>query len=199
MRLILWIFDLCVCGGGRGIVLFSILVTFCTWAQRHQNHIVQQCQHLVFCNEINFILTLADHRFSVRLSNGEALSIDCVQDQVTHGGGLVHVWSGLHYLGETQPCISEQNIAGAFYCEILEQDLVPHVHHHFVNNSVMVDDNAAPHRSKDVHEYLTGEDIIDQSLYNPDMNTIEHMWHEIGDSLEGIHPQLQTLQKLGHF
>ena len=47
----------------------------------------------------------------------------------------------------------------ALYCEILEQELVPHMRNHFAHNSVLVDDNAAPHRANIVHEYLTEEDI----------------------------------------
>ena len=71
--------------------------------------------------------------------------------------------------------ILEQNVIGALYCEIPEQDFVPHVHNHFANNLVLVDDNAMPCRVNMVHEYQTGEDImhIDEPLYSPDMNTIE--------------------------
>ena len=87
------------------------------------------------------------------------------------------MWGGVQYLGKTQLRISEQNVTGALYCEIPEQDLVPHVHNHFANNSVLVDDNAVPRRANMVHEYQTGEDImhIDRPLYSSDMNTIEDM------------------------
>ena len=44
----------------------------------------------------------------------------------------------------------------ALCCEILEQDLVPHVHNHSTNNLVLVDDIAAAPRANIVHEYLTG-------------------------------------------
>ena len=76
--------------------------------------------------------------------------------------------------------VLEQNVTGALYCEIPEQDLVPHVHNHFANNLVLVDDNAVPRRANMVHEYQSGEDImhIDLPLYSPDMKTIQHMWDE---------------------
>ena len=56
------------------------------------------------------------------------------------------------------------------------------MHNHFANNSVLVDDNDATNKANIVHKYLTGRDImhIDRSLYSPDMNTLEHMWDELG-------------------
>ena len=56
------------------------------------------------------------------------------------------------------------------------------MHNHFANNSVLVDDAAAPHKANTVHKYLTGEYNmhIDWSLYSPDMNTIEQMEDELG-------------------
>ena len=54
---------------------------------------------------IDSLLTRPDGQNSVRRSNGEALNNDCIQYQVTHGGGSVHVWGGVHYLGKTQLCI----------------------------------------------------------------------------------------------
>ena len=74
-----------------------------------------------------------------------------------------------------------QNVTGVLDCEVLEQDLIPHIHNHFANNSVLVDDNAAPHMESIVHEYLTGEDImqVDWPLYSPDMNTVERIWDEL--------------------
>ena len=61
-------------------------------------------------------------------------------------------------------CAQIQNVTVALYCEILEQELVPHIHNHFAHNSVLVGDNAAPHRANIVHEYLTEEDTnqVDQ-------------------------------------
>ena len=88
--------------------------------------------------------------------NAEALNEDCGQDDVKYGGCLIHVWSGVHYLGKTQLCILRQNVTGALYCEILEQNLVPHVHNYSTNNLVLIDDNAATSRANIVHEYLTG-------------------------------------------
>ena len=70
-----------------------------------------------------------------------------VQDQVTHGGDSVHLWGGVHYLGKTEFRIIGQNVTGALYCEILELDVVPDVHNHVANNSVLVDNAATPHKA----------------------------------------------------
>ena len=96
---------------------------------------------------------------------------------MTHGGDSVHVWGGVHYPGKTQFRILGENGTGALYCEILELCVVPDMYNHVANNSVLVDDTAAPHKANIVHKYLTGEDIkhVDQPLYSPNLNTIEHM------------------------
>ena len=87
------------------------------------------------------------------------------------------MWGGVQYLGKLHLRMLGQNVTGALYCEIPEQDLVPHVHNHFANNSVLVYHDAVPLRANMVHECPAGEDImhIDQPLYITDINTIEDM------------------------
>ena len=47
--------------------------------------------------------------------------------------------------------------------------------------------------------YLHEQDIIrmDWPPYRPDMNSIEHIWDEIGRGLEGLDPQSVNLRQLG--
>ena len=47
--------------------------------------------------------------------------------------------------------------------------------------------------------YLHEQDIIrmDWSPYRPDMNSIEHIWDEIGRGLEELDPQSVNLRQLG--
>ena len=72
-----------------------------------------------------------------------------------HGGGLVHVWGGVHYHEKTQLHILEQIVTDVLDHQILEQNWVSHVHAYSTNNLVLVDDNGAPHMSKIVPEQLT--------------------------------------------
>ena len=67
------------------------------------------------------------------------------------------------------------------------------------NNWLLADDNARPHRDCVVYAYLHEQDIIrmDWALYRPDMNSIEHIWDEIGRGVEGLDPQSVNLRQLG--
>ena len=50
-----------------------------------------------------------------------------------------------------------------------------------------------------VDAYLHEQDIIrmDWAPYRPDMNSIEHIWDEIGRGLEELDPQSVNLRQLG--
>ena len=64
---------------------------------------------------------------------------------------------------------------------------------------LLADDNARPHLDCVVDAYLHEQDIIhmDGARYRPDMNSIEHIWDEIGRGLEELDPQTVNLRQLG--
>ena len=80
-----------------------------------------------------------------------------------------------------------------------EFNLVPHGRTWYRNNWLLADDNARPHRDCVVDAYLHEQDIIrmDWAPYRPDMNSIEHIWDEIGRGLEELDPQSVNLRQLG--
>ena len=55
------------------------------------------------------------------------------------------------------------------------------------------------HRACIVDAYLNEQDIIrmDCAPYRPNMNSIEHIWDEIGRGLEELDPQSVNLRQLG--
>ena len=94
---------------------------------------------------------------------------------------------------------SGSDVTGAVYRRVLEEDLVSHGRAWYRNNWLLADDNAIPHRSRVVDDYLHEQDIIrmDCAPYRPDMNSIEHIWNEIGRGLEELNPQSVNLRQLG--
>ena len=76
--------------------------------------------------------------------------------------------------------------------------MVPHGRTWYRNNWLLADDNARPHRDCVVDAYLHEQDIIrmDWAPYHPDMNSIEHIWNEIGRGLEEFVPQSVNLRQL---
>ena len=86
-----------------------------------------------------------------------------------------------------------------FIAEFWEEHLVPHGRAWYRNNWLLADDNARPHRARVVDDYLHEQDIVrmDWDHYRPDMNSIEHIWNEIGRGLEELDPQSVNLRPLG--
>ena len=94
---------------------------------------------------------------------------------------------------------SESDVTGAVYRRVLEEHLVLPGRTWYRNNWLLADDNARPHRDCVVDDYFHEQDIIrmDWAPYRPDMNSIEHIWDEIGRGLEELDPQSVNLRQLG--
>ena len=94
---------------------------------------------------------------------------------------------------------SGSDVTGAVYRRVLEEHLVSHDRAWYRNNLLLADDNARPHRACVVDAYPNKQDIIcmDWTPYRPDMNSIEHIWVEIGCGLEELYPQSVNLRQLG--
>ena len=88
---------------------------------------------------------------------------------------------------------------GAVYRRVLEEHLVSHGRAWYRNNWLLGDDKARPHRACVVDAYLHEQDIIrmDWAPYRPKINSIEHIWDEIGSDLEELDPQSVNLRELG--
>ena len=91
------------------------------------------------------------------------------------------------------------DVTGAVYCRVLEDQLVPHGRTWYRNNWLLADDNARPHRDCVVDACLDEQDIIRMywAPYRPDMNSVKHIWDEIGRGLEELDPQSVNLRQLG--
>ena len=87
---------------------------------------------------------------------------------------------------------SGSDVTGAVYRRVLEEHLVSHARAWYRNNFLLADDNARPHRACVVDAYPHEQDIIcmDLATYRPNMNSIEHIWDEIGRGFGGIGPSV---------
>ena len=93
---------------------------------------------------------------------------------------------------------SGSDVTGADYRRVLEEHLVPHGRAWYRHNLLLADDNVRPHRALVVDAYLLEQDIIriDWAHYRPDMNSIKHIWDEIGRGLEEMDPQSVNVRQL---
>ncbi|GFW72653.1 transposable element Tcb1 transposase [Trichonephila clavipes] len=64
--------------------------------------------------------------------------------------------------------------------------------------SVLMDDNAHPHRADIVKDYLESERIAHMAwpAYSPDLNPIENLWDALGCAVSSRFPPLATLIEL---
>ena len=169
------------------------------WAQKHINRPLGQWQHVIFCDENPFMLFRIDNRIRVRILVVEAMNEDFTHGNVAHGGSSVHIWGWYLSYGKNLLVRSGSYVTGAVYRRVLEEHLVSHGRAWYRNNWLLADDNARPHRACVVDAYLHEQDIIrkDWAPYRLDINSIEHIWDEIGRGLEELEPQSVNLRQLG--
>ena len=122
------------------------------WAQKHINRPLGKWQHVIFCDEIRFMLFRIYNRIRVRRLVGEVMNEDCTHGNVAHGGGSLHIWGGISHMGKTSLCVLDQMSLEPFIAEVLEDHLVPHDRTWYRNNWLLADDNARPHRDCVVDE-----------------------------------------------
>ena len=161
------------------------------WARRWQNLTMAAWSHVIWGDESRFQLYPVDGRMRVRRLPGERFRQDCQGARVQAGGGSVHVWGAFHRGAKSPLVVLDRNVNGVVYRDILRDTLVPFARQHFGDNFRYQDDNATPHRSRVVTDYLQQEDItkMDQPAISPDCNPIEHLWDELGRAISNMdHP-----------
>jgi transposase len=82
---------------------------------------------------------------------------------------------------------------------IREASVVPHFDNHHLNTRpVFMDDNARPHRSRVVTDYLRDQSIttLPWPVRSPDLTPIEYIWDIIGRRVKERTPPVQTLNDL---
>ena len=92
----------------------------------------------------------------------------------------------------------DRNDNGLVYRDILRDTLVYFARLHVGENFRYENDNASPHRSRVVTDYMQQEDItkMDQPVQSPDCNHIEHLWDESGCTIDNMDHPTHNLNEL---
>ena len=112
---------------------------------------------------------------------------------------VLYIYGVVSFIWENLLVRSGSDVTGAVNGSVLEKHLVIHGRAWYRNNWLLADDNARHHQACVVDAYLHEQDIIhmEWAPYRLDMNSIEHIWDEIGRGLEELDPQSVNLRQLG--
>ena len=93
----------------------------------------------------------------------------------------VHVWAGISWNGATRACIFEGLMDAEFYCEILDDYLVPFIHTVYPHNHRFMQNNDPKHTSRRAQAFFAEKGINwwHTPPESPDANPIENLWHEL--------------------
>uniref|UniRef100_A0A674EY23 Tc1-like transposase DDE domain-containing protein n=1 Tax=Salmo trutta TaxID=8032 RepID=A0A674EY23_SALTR len=158
------------------------------WAQTHHHWTRQDCQKVIFTDELRFCLTRGDGRIHVYRRRNERYTEAC-RDRFG-GGGSVMVWGGVSQYHRTELVVIAGNLNAVRYREdILLPHVVPFLQAH--PDLTLQHDNATSHTARSVRDFMQDRNvsILPWPAKSPDLNPIEHVWNLLDLRARAIPPR----------
>ncbi|CAH1968822.1 unnamed protein product [Acanthoscelides obtectus] len=168
------------------------------WARKHQEWLLPQWRNVVFTEEVRFGLVSDDRRIRVSREPGHQQRLNLAREVVPYQGGSIIFWGGIMFNHRSFLIQIQGTMTAEIYEENVIQPIIQPLRNKFGNNSIFMDDNARPHRTRRVQRALERGQIVKLPWLanSPDMNPIENIWDTIARAVRNRIDPPTTLNEL---
>ncbi|EIE91413.1 hypothetical protein RO3G_16124 [Rhizopus delemar RA 99-880] len=155
------------------------------WAKKHQDWTVEEWRKVVFSDETKINVWGSDGCKYYWKRPNDPLQPHHPELTVKHGAGKLMMWGCITSEGPGYACqIYDGNMNANVYRHILDTTLRDTMQYYNFNwsNIYFQHDNDPKHKAKSTMDWLDNHQvryISDWSPQSPDLNPIEHVWHQL--------------------
>ncbi|GFV45859.1 transposable element Tc1 transposase [Trichonephila clavipes] len=158
----------------------------------------QQWSCVMFSDEYRFSLLSDSRQTLIWRAPGTRYHQENTIERHRYGGAEWLVWGGIILGSRTDLHVQSVTTTGHTYRDVILEQHARLFRGAMSAEFLFMDDNARPHRTNIVDEYLQSEDIthMDWPAYSPDLNPTEHVWDMLGRRIAARQPPPTCLPEL---